>query len=200
MSLEAHYAEVRNDLRTGYGRGIKDKGIDLRRPPESDEIKALRGRINGLQSVIDDQNVAIVKLKREVSALIASIAGIKDILVDYGEKLDKDCEEIKTRYATVNKLLRMVSAGEGIEIPQLTGGRRNKHIVNARHIICYLASRYTTASLAVIGRSLGGRDHSTILYAASKVGKKRIPGSRLDEKLKAYENQLARLTAVAVPD
>ncbi|MDE2104325.1 MAG: hypothetical protein KGL39_44215 [Patescibacteria group bacterium] len=44
--------------------------------------------------------------------------------------------------------------------------RRNKRVVLARHFIEYWLSRRTTYSFPMIGRIMGGRDHTTAMHGA----------------------------------
>src|SRR5690606_6984630 len=61
----------------------------------------------------------------------------------------------------------------GITYTELKSHRRNREVVFARQAICYWLCRRTEMSLPQIGRMLGGRDHSTILWA-----KKAYPAKR----------------------
>lgn len=51
----------------------------------------------------------------------------------------------------------------------LNGNRRTKDLVLARQVAMYLTRELTSASLITIGRTFGGRDHSTVLHACGKV-------------------------------
>ena len=48
---------------------------------------------------------------------------------------------------------------------------RSRDVVNARNIAMYLIRRMTNLSLVDIGKSFGGRDHSTVLHSLDKVEK-----------------------------
>lgn len=49
---------------------------------------------------------------------------------------------------------------------------RKQAIVKARQLTMYLCHKYTEMSYSQIGRSVGGRDHSTVLHSCNQVGKK----------------------------
>lgn len=51
----------------------------------------------------------------------------------------------------------------------LKGRSRNKKVVKPRQIAMYLARQETKASLPQIGKALGGRDHTTVLYGLKKI-------------------------------
>jgi hypothetical protein len=56
-----------------------------------------------------------------------------------------------------------------VTFSDLKSARRTNNLVMPRHIICYLARRYTGRSMPEIGRWLGGRDHTTILHGIRQV-------------------------------
>jgi chromosomal replication initiator protein len=51
----------------------------------------------------------------------------------------------------------------------LEGRSRNKKVAKPRQIAMYLARQETDASLPRIGKALGGRDHTTVLYGFQKI-------------------------------
>ena len=51
----------------------------------------------------------------------------------------------------------------------ILGIRRTKNISRVRQTCFYFARRYTSLSVADIGRACGGRDHTTVLYGIAKV-------------------------------
>jgi chromosomal replication initiation ATPase DnaA len=57
----------------------------------------------------------------------------------------------------------------GITYAQIIGEQRQRKFVAARHQAMWRASRETAASLKLIGRVFGHRDHSTVMYAIRKV-------------------------------
>lgn len=54
---------------------------------------------------------------------------------------------------------------------QLVGNKRSQSIVYPRQVAMYLARELTDLSLPKIGEEFGGRDHTTVMYANTKVGK-----------------------------
>lgn len=70
---------------------------------------------------------------------------------------------------TVERIQRRVAEFFGVSVEELRGKRRHRTIVLPRHLAMYLARELTEASLPEIGRSFGGRDHTTILHALEKI-------------------------------
>lgn len=57
----------------------------------------------------------------------------------------------------------------GVSIKEMKGTRRLQNIVLARQVAMYLARELTDNSLPKIGREFGGKDHTTVIHAHSKI-------------------------------
>jgi len=74
----------------------------------------------------------------------------------------------------VDKPLRLISICQAVcehfQIPEreLRGSRRHQALVYARHVFCYIAFEYTSASKCKIGHFLN-RDHTTIIHALRRI-------------------------------
>lgn len=70
-----------------------------------------------------------------------------------------------------NKIIKTVADYYGLTKQQITSKTRTKNIANARHISIYLCRNLLNLSYIKIGDEFGGRDHSTIISACTKVEK-----------------------------
>jgi len=70
---------------------------------------------------------------------------------------------------TIDAIQEAVATAYKVKRSDLVGKRRPKSIAYPRQIAMYLSRKLTGKSLGEIGKSFGGRDHSTILYACSKI-------------------------------
>ena len=66
------------------------------------------------------------------------------------------------------------------EVADAEAHNKNKNIVFARQIAMYLARKLTNHSFPDIGQKIGGRDHSTVIYANNKI----LNNIKVDPKLK----------------
>ena len=57
-----------------------------------------------------------------------------------------------------------------MEAGEVVGPSREANISYVRHLGMYLARELTQASLVMIGRMFGGRDHATVHHAIGKIG------------------------------
>lgn len=70
-----------------------------------------------------------------------------------------------TRHSQVHAIIQECADKHGIRVQDLKGPRRSKGFIPARHEAMYrLSEEMPNLSLPQIGRILGGRDHSTVIY------------------------------------
>lgn len=74
-----------------------------------------------------------------------------------------------------------------LSVDELVSPNRNRPIANARQIAMYLCRELTDLSLPRIGQRFGGRDHSTVMHATSKIR------GLMNEQRSTY-NQIQELT------
>ena len=75
-----------------------------------------------------------------------------------------------------------------LSMDDLTGSSKTKHIASARQIAMYLCRELTELTLPAIGKTFGGRDHTTVMHAAKKIR------SEMTERRQTYEH-VQELTA-----
>jgi chromosomal replication initiator protein len=72
---------------------------------------------------------------------------------------------------SVERIQEAVIERFGISLQELTGDRRAQSIVYPRQVAMYLCRELTDSSLPKIGKKFGGRDHTTVIHATSKIAK-----------------------------
>ena len=103
--------------------------------------------------------VALSKLEknREINIALAEKA-LKDIIAP-GDKKE----------VTPEFIIEVVADHFNLTPLDIISQRRNKEIVYPRQIAMYLCRNMTDTGLQNIGKSLGGRDHTTILHGIDKI-------------------------------
>jgi len=72
---------------------------------------------------------------------------------------------------TLEDVVKKVSEIRNVPMKQIVGPSRRKEIVRTRHLAIYLCRELTNNTLTSIGLFFGGRDHTTVIHACSKVEK-----------------------------
>ena len=75
-----------------------------------------------------------------------------------------------------------------LSLDELCGEKRSQNIVYPRQVAMYLSRELTDSSLPKIGKEFGGRDHTTVIHATSKI-------SRLIREDRSVYNLVQELTA-----
>ncbi|MEO8289410.1 MAG: chromosomal replication initiator protein DnaA [Gaiellaceae bacterium] len=72
---------------------------------------------------------------------------------------------------SIERIQETVVERFSMSIQELTGDRRSQAIVYPRQVAMYLCRELTDSSLPKIGKKFGGRDHTTVIHATSKIAK-----------------------------
>ena len=105
-------------------------------------------------------------------AAYASLTGREIDMVLVQEVLKKIIDTEKEKI-TIEEIIKVVANHLGIKIHDLKSEKKNKNLAMARQIAMYLARQCTSSSFPDIGAKIGGRDHSTVIYACNKINKLR---------------------------
>ncbi|MBR3316998.1 MAG: ATP-binding protein [Atopobiaceae bacterium] len=73
------------------------------------------------------------------------------------------------RRVTVEQIQEAVETSYGIDHTQLVGGRRNKELMEPRHVAIWLTRELTDNTLADIGKHFGGRTHATVKHSIAVI-------------------------------
>ena len=90
----------------------------------------------------------------------------------------------------MDEILRKVSKAFGIETKDLRSKGRRKELVLPRQLAMYLIREHTQHSYPEIGQFFSGRDHSTVMYAISKVNEQQRSDKDLQRKLREIRQSL----------
>jgi chromosomal replication initiator protein len=103
---------------------------------------------------------------------------LHDLLTDEGRRI------------TCDRIIKEVSGFFNLKITDLKGPRRHKIISLPRMVAMFLCRKMTRESFPEIGRKFGGRDHSTVINAVTKVERLISTDSELARTVRALERQL----------
>ncbi|HSG25601.1 MAG TPA: chromosomal replication initiator protein DnaA [Anaerolineales bacterium] len=89
-----------------------------------------------------------------------------------------------------NEVVRMVAEAFGITVDQILARDRSRAVALPRQIAMYLLREEAQISLPQIGDVLGGRDHTTVMYACDKVSDLLEEDDRLRRQVVDIRDQL----------
>ena len=89
---------------------------------------------------------------------------------------------------SIESIQGIISERFGLSLEELCGDKRSQNIVYPRQVAMYLSRELTDSSLPKIGKQFGGRDHTTVIHATSKI-------ARLIREDRSVYNLVQELTA-----
>ncbi len=78
----------------------------------------------------------------------------------------------------------------GFTVDQLTGGSRQRPLVDARQIAMYVTRNSTDMSYPQIGKSFGNRDHTTVMHAVRKIEARMGERQKIFDKVTELQHRL----------
>jgi len=77
----------------------------------------------------------------------------------------------EVRQVSIERIQELVSDRFGLSLQELCSDKRSQNIVYPRQVAMYLSRELTDSSLPKIGKQFGGRDHTTVIHATSKIAR-----------------------------
>ena len=139
---------------------VKTDGIHV---PDPQVLTFIAGRVSTNIRELEGALTRVVAFS-SLTARPMTVELAQDVLKDVfpqGEAPEVSIERIQTT----------VSERFGLSMEELCGDRRSQNIVYPRQVAMYLSRELTDASLPKIGREFGGRDHTTVIHATSKIAR-----------------------------
>ncbi len=108
------------------------------------------------------------------------------------EVLKKFFKQGEKKEITVDEIVKTVAGKFNIRISDLKSQKKNKNLVIPRQIAMYLSRKLTSLSFPDIGAKIGGKDHSTVIYATNKVKDLLEKDPKIMASVKEIEDALNR--------
>ena len=170
--LEKPDAELCEDI-------LRDKihhdGLNI---PE-DVVKYIASRANG--SVRDLQGV--------INSLMAySVVYDCNIDMQLAQRIVKMSVKTEPVKLTVEDIIESVCQHYNVTPANINSRSRKKDYVMARQVSIYLAQKYTKMPASRIGKLVGGRDHSTVIYSCNQVEQRIKIDQKFSSEISSIEN------------
>ena len=85
------------------------------------------------------------------------------------EELLGDVASQTRKQVSPDAIIKCVCSEFHVDLSDLRGPRRHRHVTLPRQVAMYLIRELTDASLPVIGSFFGGRDHTTVINALKRM-------------------------------
>jgi len=154
--------------------------VDIQPPDYETRTAILREKSKNLQTQLPEDVLDIIA-SRPFSN-VRELEGALNRIVAYAHMTNSPVTEDIARKAlgdllttrqeipmTPSAVIKAVSEQFGMDPETIKGPRRTKEVSLARHVAMYLLRETSSLSSPQVGLALGGRDHSTVLYAQKKM-------------------------------
>jgi chromosomal replication initiator protein len=191
-------ATLEERLRSRFEWGLL---TDIQPPDLETRIAILRKKVNTEQIAVTDPEVLTFVAGR-VSSNIRELEGAltrvvafssltdRPMTVELAEHVLKDVfpQGDAVPEVTIPRIQELVSQRFGVTMEELVSPRRSQSVAYPRQVAMYLSRELTDSSLPKIGKEFGGRDHTTVIHATSKI-------TRLIREDRSVYNLVQELTA-----
>jgi len=100
--------------------------------------------------------------------------------------------ESTSRHISISDIAEVVTSHFDVRLADLQSKKRSQSITEPRQICMYLARNLTKHSLEEIGGHLGGRDHTTVMHACSKIGQAKDANPKMNALLNDLTKQITQ--------
>jgi chromosomal replication initiator protein len=191
-------ATLEERLRSRFEWGLL---TDIQAPDLETRIAILRKKVNTEQIAVTEPEV-LTFIAGRVASNIRELEGALTRVVAFSSLTDRPMtvelaeHVLKDVYpqgepapeVTIPRIQEAVSQRFGVTLDELVSPRRSQAVAYPRQVAMYLSRELTDASLPMIGKEFGGRDHTTVIHAKDKI-------SRLIREDRSVYNLVQELTA-----
>ena len=179
--------------------------VDLQPPDYESRYAILQSKAPELESSVLDQiaqraHQNIRELEGALNRVIAysQLIGSPVTTELADQALKSLLAETPKDVATVDEILSSISEFTGVPIDRIVGKRRDKATAEARRIAMYMLREDAHLTSARVGKSLGGKDHSTVLYAQKRFEQLMETDSSVRQHLAAIRDIIIRARRVII--
>jgi chromosomal replication initiator protein len=119
----------------------------------------------------------------------ASLTG-RELSVDLAQDVLRNVKDHEEKAVTIDHIQKFVSEYYQLKLADLKSRNNSKSIAMPRQVAMYLCKSLTHASLPEIGRSFGGKHHSTVIHSIRKVEALRKEDAQFNTLLNSFMESL----------
>ena len=154
-----------------YNKEIKEEIFQYIATNIKSNIRELEGAYNKV--------IAFAKLNKVEITLDNVEEALKDIISPNA-----------TKQVTPKLIIDVVAEHFGISSEDIVSKRRNSEFVQPRQICMYLCRQLTTESLQSIGKSLGKKDHTTVIHGIEKISEEIVHNEELKSRIETIKKKI----------
>ena len=168
--------DIEQRLLTRFKWGLS---ANLNLPDYETKVKIIRAKAHRLGANIPEEVVAYLaenisanvrEIEGALSSLIANASFLnRKITISLAKDILKVYVKLTQREITIDHIVKVVCDYFDIDLDTFNSSKRTRDVAQARQVAMYLAKQHTKSPLTVIGSSIGGRNHATVLHSCKAV-------------------------------
>ena len=185
--LDGIEERIRSRLGWGLVADIHPTDYELRLGILQQKVEAL-GEVEVAQEVLEFLARRISSNVRELEGAMnrilahATLIG-RPITLEMTQDVLQDLLRANDRRVTIDEIQRRVADYYNLRLADLLSSRRARTVARPRQVAMYLSKMMTTRSLPEIGRSFGGRDHTTVMHGVKRIEELLMSDASLEEDI-----------------
>lgn len=141
------------------------------------------------QYIASTANGSVRDLQGVINSLLAySVVYNCEIDMQLAERVLKRSVKVESEPLTIDNIIESVCQHYKVTPQAVNGRSRKRDLVMARQVSIYLAQKYTKLPATRIGKLVGGRDHSTVIYSCNQVEQRLKIDTKFSSELTSIEN------------
>ena len=192
--LEGIEERLRSRLGWGIVGEVHQTTYELR-------LGILLSKVEDLKNCIVPKNV-IEFLAHKITSNVRELEGALKRLVAHSQLVGRpvsiesahdvlhDLLRANNRRVTIEEIQKKVAEHFNIRLSDMSSPRRARAVARPRQIAMYLAKQLTSRSLPEIGRTFGGRDHTTVMHAVSRIESLKLEDTVIADDLELLKRSL----------
>ncbi len=191
-------------LRSRFEWGLT---ADIQPPDFETRVAILRSKADRAGYNIPDDIIEIIARKfqsniRELEGALTRIVAYADLrgMAMTAQLIESALADLLPHRTEVqpDQVIQTVADAYGLTTDRMVGRERSRQVALPRQIAMYLLREEANISLPQIGDALGGRDHTTVMYACSKIADLLERDDKIRRKVIEIREQLFGQPAMAV--
>lgn len=186
-------------LRSRFEWGLS---CDIAPPNFETRVAILRKKAEEEDMKIPNENEIFEYIAQNVSSNIRELEGVLlkfkvlyelndgHITEDDLKSMLNDIVPASDKKITVENIIQTLCKYYGVTYSDVLSSKRTSNVAKARQVGMYIAREITDLSQAGIGEGFGGRDHSTVIHACSKIRSQAETDLTLAKEIKDIINEI----------
>ena len=171
--LEGIEERLRSRLGWGIVAEIHQTSYELRLgilQAKADDIKKCEVPSKVIEFLAHKITSNVRELEGALKRLVAhsQLVG-RPITLESTQDLLHDLLRASDRRVTIEEIQKKVAEHFNTRLSDMSSARRARAVARPRQVAMYLSKQLTSRSLPEIGRKFGGRDHTTVMHAVSRI-------------------------------